>query len=549
MRILFTLLCLLWSASLLSAQSFTELLGRPTDVSVTVNILFDQEVEVYWEFGTSPNTYPQQTPTFSTSLNLPLEADLTALKPNTRYYYRTRYRAKGSTGAFWAGTERSFQTQRSQTSTFSFAVEADPHLDENTIPASYSQTLKHIFSKQPDFLIDLGDIFMSEKLPVINQEEITKRHLLYRPYFNEVSHSVPLFLAMGNHEGELGWRLDGKETSLPVMAANTRKLYYPNPVPNHFYSGNTVSENFVGLRENYYAWEWGNALFIVLDPYWYTVKKPEWGWTLGQAQYNWLRNTLATSKATFKFVFAHQLLAGGNEGRGGTEVAHLHEMGGQNTDGSWGFSAQRPGWEKPIHELLKATNVSIYFHGHDHFYGKQDKDGVVYQEVPQPSSRNITNVTGLEYGYKEGILRANRGYLLVTVSPTQAKVEYIRTYLPNEENASRKNGDIEYTYTIQASAVSNEETPLPIFDLAQNFPNPYQQATNISYTIFSAQQVKLQVFDVLGRKVATLVEDTQSAGTYTIPINAPELGLQSGVYLYRLTVGQQTQTRKMSVVH
>jgi hypothetical protein len=107
-----------------------------------------------------------------------------------------------------------------------------------------------------------------------------------------VCHSVPLYLILGNHEGEVGWGLDGTANNLAVMASNTRKLYYPNPLPNNFYSGNTEEEPFVGLRENYYAFEWGDALFVVLDPFWYTLKKPDWGWTLGPEQYNWFSKTL-----------------------------------------------------------------------------------------------------------------------------------------------------------------------------------------------------------------------------------------------------------------
>lgn len=95
------------------------------------------------------------------------------------------------------------------------------------------------------------------------------------------------------------------------------------------------------------------------------------------------------------------------------------------------------------------NKVSVFFHGHDHFYGKQDKDGVVYQAVPQPSSRNINKITGTAYGYKDGVLLPGRGYMLISVSSNEAKVEFIRTYLPSEENAYRKNGEVGHSYSIQ----------------------------------------------------------------------------------------------------
>jgi len=123
-------------------------------------------------------------------------------------------------------------------------------------------------------------------------------------------------------------------------------------------------------------------------------------------------------------------------------------MGGNNADSTYGFNAYRPGWGKPIHTLMKENNGTIFFHGHDHFYGKQDKDGIVYQEVPQPSNKNISNMSAAQYGYVDGILLPGRGFLLVTVSGTGVKVDYIGTYLPGEENSTRKNKDVITSYTI-----------------------------------------------------------------------------------------------------
>lgn len=449
--ILFVILFYLTGFQIISAQSYSEILGRPTDTSVTMNIMFDQSMEVYWEIGSTSGTYSTTTATYTTVDSLPIEVDFNNLLPNNRYYYRSRYRPSGSSSSFAIGNQHSFHTQRPRGSTFSFAVEADPHLDTNTIPASYTLTLQNMLSANPDFLIDLGDNFMSEKEPVINQTTITGRTKLFRPYFNEVCHSAPLFLTIGNHEGELGWKIDGTATSMPVLTANTRKLYYPNPLPNGFYSGNTVTENYVGLRENYYAWEWGNALFVVIDPYWYTTmsQRAGWGWTLGSAQYNWFKNTIINSTAKFKFVFCHQLVGGnGNDARGGTEYVDYFEMGGKNADNTPGFATNRPGWSDPIHQLLVNNNGSIYFHGHDHFYGMQKKDCIIYQEVPQPSAKNIKNNLAAGYGYINGVFLPSRGYLYVTVGTDSVKVDYIKTYLPNEENATQHNKDVAHSYTI-----------------------------------------------------------------------------------------------------
>ncbi|MEI6173622.1 MAG: metallophosphoesterase [Bacteroidota bacterium] len=541
---------ILASCSLLAAaQNFTEILGRPTANSVTMSILFDQKAEVYWEYGTSGGNYSMKTPTFTATIDAALEAVFTGLALDTRYYYRTRYRNAGSSGEFLNGAEHTFHTQRSAGKTFSFAVEADPHLDTNTIPASYALTLQNILNAGPDFLFDLGDTFMSEKLQAKTQENITSRHLLYRPYFGATCHSVPLFLVIGNHEGENGWIAGGSPATLPVMAANTRKLYYPNPVPDGFYSGDSIPEPYVGLRQNYYAWEWGDALFIVLDPYWYTKGKPDWGWTLGGDQYKWFSKVISGSKAKFKFVFCHQLVGGsGNDARGGAEFAGLFEMGGKNSDLTWGFDAYRPGWEKPIHQLMVDCHASIYFHGHDHFFGKQDLDGVVYQELPQPSSKNINNANqASQYGYVNGLFLPSRGYLLVTVGDSIATVEYIKTFLPDEETPSRKNGDVAYSYILHAtpSAVEEKIKSDQVYRLGQNYPNPFSGTTAIPYEITQAGTVCIKVYDAPGREVSTLVDQYQQPGKYIVTFNPGTSPSAGHIYYYRIIASDQSKTMKM----
>ncbi|MDX2127517.1 MAG: S8 family serine peptidase [Chloroherpetonaceae bacterium] len=84
------------------------------------------------------------------------------------------------------------------------------------------------------------------------------------------------------------------------------------------------------------------------------------------------------------------------------------------------------------------------------------------------------------------------------------------------------------------------------FNLSQNYPNPFNPSTTIQYQIANASDVKLEVFDVLGRKIATLVNTRQSAGTYRIPFNAN--GLSSGVYFYRLISGNTIDSKKMTLV-
>jgi hypothetical protein len=93
-------------------------------------------------------------------------------------------------------------------------------------------------------------------------------------------------------------------------------------------------------------------------------------------------------------------------------------------------------------------------------------------------------------------------------------------------------------------AVLPPETNLPEeFKLNQNYPNPFNPVTTIEYTIPKGSNVSLKIFDITGREVAALVDKYQDAGTFIVIWNASNFS--SGVYIYRLTAGSYTDTKKM----
>ncbi len=104
-----------------------------------------------------------------------------------------------------------------------------------------------------------------------------------------------------------------------------------------------------------------------------------------------------------------------------------------------------------------------------------------------------------------------------------------------------------YSGTVNSLVSAPKETPKPsAFKLAQNYPNPFNPTTTIEYQLPSASFVKLEVFDALGRKVSTLVNERKSAGAHQVNFNAT--GLASGTYFYKLQAGNTVETRKMLLV-
>ena len=91
----------------------------------------------------------------------------------------------------------------------------------------------------------------------------------------------------------------------------------------------------------------------------------------------------------------------------------------------------------------------------------------------------------------------------------------------------------------------HHNTPLT-YDLAQNYPNPFNPATKISYALPIASNVKLVVYDILGREVVTLVNEYKTAGNYTADFDASNLA--SGTYIYRIEAGTFRDAKKMMLV-
>ncbi len=155
----------------------------------------------------------------------------------------------------------------------------------------------------------------------------------------------------------------------------------------------------------------------------------------------------------------------------------------------------------------------------------------------------------------------NVGFVLgngTTNSPKQ--YSFTDTDLPNADEVNYRlkqiDNDGTFTYskivTVDLSSTTGVEDNIKYeFALQQNYPNPFNPSTTIKFTVPSevkgeTSNVKLIVYDMLGRKVATLIDETKSSGIYEVQFDASNLS--SGMYFYKLSAGSFVQTKKMLLI-
>lgn len=95
-------------------------------------------------------------------------------------------------------------------------------------------------------------------------------------------------------------------------------------------------------------------------------------------------------------------------------------------------------------------------------------------------------------------------------------------------------------------SVNNPTEIVYNYKLSQNYPNPFNPTTSINYQLKEKGFVSLKIFDMLGTEVASLVNENQEAGNYSVTFNASNL--PSGIYIYRLTANDFTSTKKLMLI-
>jgi hypothetical protein len=453
----------MFSGLSLLAQPYSIVLGRPTNQSITLSIMAEGTMNYFIEYGLQSGAYTQATSEFTNTPGIPDEIELSDLAADAQYYYRLNYRP-GVFATYQTSPEYRFHTQRLPGGAFTFTIEADEHLyDHKGTPEIYNLTLQNQAAANPDFMLSLGDMFGDDHEPyTITESELDSLHKYYRPFLGSICHSIPFYFCLGNHEGENDFYMaQNPPQNLAIWGTKYRQLYYPNPFPDGFYTGNQNQEEYgIGYPENYYAWTWGDALFVVLDVYrdqCDTSAIPHrWSWSLGNDQYFWLKQTLENSDALYKFVFGHHV---SGWDRGAAAMATEFEWGGNNQNGSWGFTTNRPELPMPIHQLMVDNGVNVFFQGHDHVFAHEELDGMVYQTLPMAadSTYELGFLANAD-AFLSDTLRGT-GNLEVYVSPQCARIDFVSAWLPEDTlDGIHHNGDVLFSYSFgDCSATTVQE--------------------------------------------------------------------------------------------
>lgn|GEM_PF-421736 len=163
--------------------------------------------------------------------------------------------------------------------------------------------------------------------------------------------------------------------------------------------------------------------------------------------------------------------------------------------------------------------------------GPDDETQLTSYKRVFPAFYEHTGVEGITlWGWKVGLWRNTQGaYLIQQNGEERPALQWLRTYLDS--------------VSLPVVSVKDPAVIADNYMLMNNYPNPFNPSTNISYIIPEAGKVTLDVYDVLGRQVESLVNEYQERGSYTVRFNASNLA--SGVYFYRITAGKYVETKRM----
>ena len=341
------------------------------------------------------------------------EWSIGGLSAGTGYDYQLSVQTTTGETALSQGT---VTTQRPAGQPFTFALVTDTHIGSDLTytnqgdPKTLEAAGTAIAAAAPDFVVNLGDILDFHEYgfntPPPDGAITRAAYLNYRQTFGPTLASAAHFLAIGGWDSESGCNTPQEID----RSRSQRLLYLPGPTPQTYPEGGSP-------YQDYYAFTWGDALFVVLNVFTYTPTchlLSEYpgaadDWTLGDDQLAWLQQTLAGATAKWKFLLIHHPV-GGNAGNPDDSAY-----------GRGGGRAAQVGQQATVHALMRQYGVQIFFYGHDHVFTDMNVDDIHYS-LPG-SAGAIWYFTPDETGYTQDW--EVPGWGRVTVAPDSVHVQFL----------------------------------------------------------------------------------------------------------------------------
>lgn len=252
---------------------------------------------------------------------------------------------------------------------------------------------------------------------------------------------------------------------------------------------------------HWYSFDYNNIHIVALDPY--------RDYFAGSEQYNWLIEDLESipENIDHTFILIHEppYTSGNNHGPN----LQIRET---------------------LVPVFEEYNVDVVFNGHEHIYERSMVNNIPYI-VTGGAGSPLYHVTGGANLYSikaESVFH----YCRVIVDGKNFKIQMVRS-----------DGSIGDEY----EAIKEIPKVIPVkIRLEQNYPNPFNPITSIRFSLVDSEHITLKIYDIIGREVRTLANELRETGIHEIIFNAGSLA--SGVYFYKLTVGNEEFIKKLMVL-
>jgi len=369
------------------ADDYYTSVGGVTASQAKIAFATPHSVDYYVRYGTDSTLVSGTNTTEVEVTTGALIETITGLSEDTQYYYRLYVSAaNGSPSAI--SPIRSFRTARSEGQPFRFVITADQHTATRseyltTSDTAYEYAIPEIQNViedlGADFWVDMGDWQEADMQIYWTQDHADGLYACSMRGINYIAHSLPIVSVVGNHENINQYY--GTHSDTTFQARCTKNATYDfwkmlGVAREKFMPQHIASSVPADYYNTYYSFDWGDARFIILDPYTYTTSYPEIcsnGFTLGTTQQAWFEGQVSGNTKIWTLIFIHQT-GGVASGVDYTDTSAItidecYGRGGATT-------LQNTSLWTEIYKGVRHRRNIVLFHGHDHVFAHSEKDGL-----------------------------------------------------------------------------------------------------------------------------------------------------------------------------